>query len=120
MALTRTLSPAYSNAAVFVRPTMACFAAAYAAAFGAAPRPAIELTLRIIPPPPERICGIWALHSEHDAFCVYRKLKIDVRLGEFGDVFHLAGNPCIVDRNVQLSEGFDGRVDHGGAVRFFC
>ena len=58
MALTRMLSLAYSNAAVFVRPTMACFAAAYVAALGAAPRPAMELTLRIVPPPPERICGI--------------------------------------------------------------
>ena len=54
-----------------------------------------------------------ALHPEQDAFCVDRKLKIHVGFGEIGDVFHLAGNPGIVNQDIQPAVKPGEVFEHG-------
>ncbi|MCY1448861.1 hypothetical protein D9M71_655680 [compost metagenome] len=66
---------AYSIAAVFVSPTTACLAAPYAASLGAPPRPAIEATFRMTPPPCASICRIWCFMPKNTPLALTAKLR---------------------------------------------
>jgi hypothetical protein len=73
----------------------------------------------MLPPPLASMCGISYFSDEEDA----AKVGIDDVVPLLGTVFVeglLNGDPCIVERHVQLAELLNGLVDEGLYVAFIA